>query len=398
MKIIAGLGVIDPGDTRENLSLNLPGNGPDLNIPHSTAYVPLINAHDHLVGNWVPRAGDNRPYPNSHIWVEDMKSSFAFQERNKYWFNDGSFNLLEPTAHTVAKLGAYKNLFSGVGIVHDHAPLQQNAYYDAMPIIVPRRFRQCHSITLGNWWGGGSPEEEMRLSEGKMPYIIHLGEGTDEVSHGEFTELEKRGLLKPNTMMIHGIAFSKEEITRIARVGATVCWCPGSNYYLIGKTFDIDSAISAGANVVIGTDSTMSGEINLIREFEIIREHFPQITARHMYQMVTQNAAKALYLDPSYASLNPQKTDNLLLLDRLESDPFENLLAMEMPGIKLLIVNGIARYGDSEYLDFLDCADDEYTIFRTGNREKFVLGDPLEINDQIDAALGYHKDFPFLPF
>jgi hypothetical protein len=398
MKIIAGHGVINPDDVRSNLQLDLPGEGPDLNLPDGIAYVPLINSHDHLVGNWVPKAGDKRPYPNSHIWVEDMKQSFSFRERNQYWLNDGSFDLLQPTAHSVAKLGAYKNLFSGCGIVHDHGPNQQDAYYDPMPIIVPKRFRQCHSITLGNWWGGGTPEEEMALTQGKMPFIIHLGEGTDEVTHGEFALLEKRGLLHANTLMIHGIAFSKKEIETIAKVGASVCWCPGSNYYLIGKTFDIASAMVANANVVIGTDSTMSGEISLIAEFEVIREHFPQIPLKELYRMVTVNAAKALYLDPAYATLNPANPRNLLILDQMESDPFENLLAMEMMGIKLLIVDGVPRYGDSEYLDLLDTGDNEYTIFRTGNREKFVIGDPMEINDQIDNALGYHKDFPFLPF
>jgi 5-methylthioadenosine/S-adenosylhomocysteine deaminase len=398
MRITTGLGVVTPDDIRENLGLQLSEEGPSLKIPHSIAYAPLINSHDHLIGNWVPRAGDHRPYPNSHIWVEDMKDSFSFEERSKYWFNDGSFKLLEPKAYSIARLGAYKNLFSGCGIVHDHAPLQDDAYYDNMPIIVPKHFRQCHSITLGNWWGGGSPEEELAQSKGKMPFIIHLGEGSDEVTKAEFALLEERKLLMANTMMIHGIAFSKQDIRRIAEIGATVCWCPGSNYYLIGETFDIDYAMEAGANVVIGTDSTMSGETNLIAEFAVIREHFPHIAPREMYRMVTRNAARALYLNPAYASLNPVKTSNLLLLDRVESDPFENLMTLDAPGIKLLMVDGIPRYGDSEYLELLDTPDEEYTLFRAGNREKFVIGDPLEINDAIDDALGYHKDFPYLPF
>lgn len=398
MKIIAGRAVVQPDDIRENLLLELAAEGPTLKIPHSIAYAPLINSHDHLVGNWVPRAGERRPYPNSHIWVEDMKSSYSFLERSKFWFNDGSFELLEPAALTVAKLGAYKNLFSGCGTVQDHAPLQADAYYDAMPIKVPKHFRQCHSLTLGNWWGGGSAEAEMALSKDQMPFIIHLGEGTDEITKAEFAHLEELHLLRANTLMIHGIAFTHSEIKRIAQVGATVCWCPGSNFYLIGKTFDIEAALQLKANVVIGTDSTMSGESSLIAEFAVIRSHFPQIPLRELYRMTTQNAVKALFLDPAYATLNPQHTSNVLLLDKIESDPFENLLALEMAGIKLLMVDGIPRYGDSEYLDLLDTGDEDYTIFRTGNREKFVIGDPLEINDDIDAVLGYHKDFPFLPF
>lgn len=401
MKIVVNLSVISPDEVRAGQVLNLnPKDAQEqtVEIPRSVAYTPLINSHDHLVGNWVPRAGDHRPYPNSHIWVEDMRDSFSFHERNKFWLNDGSFDLLDPAALTVAKLGAYKNLFSGCGIVHDHASLQKEEYYAAMPIIVPRYFRQCHSITMGNWWGGETAEREMELSKGIMPFVIHLGEGTDDITKAEFTKFKERGLLKDNTLMIHGIAFTPREIAEIARVQASVCWCPTSNYYLIGETLDIESVLKHKANVVIGTDSTMSGAVNLIAEFATIRQHFPHIPACELYRMVTQNAVKALRLPERYGFLNPEDTQNLLLLDQVEKDPFENLMQLEMKAIQLLLVDGIPRYGDSSLLELFPDADAEYTIFRTGNREKFVIGDPMDINDQIDAALGYHKDFPFLPF
>lgn len=401
MKIVVSLCVINPDEVRERQTLNLDLNDAEaetIEIPRCVAYTPLINSHDHLVGNWVPRAGERRPYPNSHIWVEDMKDSFSFHERSKFWVNDGSFDLLDPAALTVARLGAYKNLFSGCGTVHDHAPLQKTEYYDAMPIIVPSRFRQCHSLTMGNWWGGDTPEQEMKQCKGEMPFVIHLGEGTDEITKAEFALLKEQGLLRSNTLLIHGIALTPQEISEIAAAGASVCWCPTSNYYLIGKTLDINAALEAKTNVVIGTDSTMSGGVNLIAEFATIRQHYPDIPASELYRMVTQNAVKALYLPQRYGTLNPEDTQNLLLVDQIEKDPFENLMELEMKAIQLLVVDGIPRYGDSWLLDLFPDAEAEYTIFRTGNREKFVIGDPLDINDQIDAVLDYHKDFPFLPF
>ncbi|MDZ4121852.1 MAG: chlorohydrolase, partial [Candidatus Cloacimonadaceae bacterium] len=66
--------------------------------------------------------------------------------------------------------------------------------------------------------------------------------------------------------------------------------------------------------------------------------------------------------------------------------------------IDLLVSDSIPRFGNTEWLEILDLNMDLYTIFRTGKKEKFVLGDPRELNDQIDAKLGYHKDFPYLPF
>jgi hypothetical protein len=49
-------------------------------------------------------------------------------------------------------------------------------------------------------------------------------------------------------------------------------------------------------------------------------------------------------------------------------------------------------------MELLNLDEDKYTTFRTGNKEKFVIDDPIDLNEQIDEVLGYHKDFPYLPF
>ena len=403
MTIRPAISVINPDRVENGITIHLEGASfADLEInkdfPDAIAYIPLINSHDHLIGNWVPRAGDHRPYPNSHIWVEDMKDSFAFQERDLFWHNDGNFNLEDPDALILALLGAYKNLFSGCSVVQDHSPNQKDAFYKAMPIIVPQNFRQCHSLTLGNWWGGEDPQKEMQLTQGKIPFLIHLGEGKDDITKAEFSQLKKLGLLQNNTLIIHGIALSETEISEIAQANASICWCPSSNLYLIGETLNIKSVLANKANVCIGTDSTMSGSINLIAEFLTIREHFPFVTAQDIYRMTTENAARALFLPKDFACLNPDGCRNLLLTDKVERDPFENLYTLEAATIQLLLVDGIPRFGDSEWLEMLNLDDDKYSTFRTGNKEKFVLGDPMDLNDQIDEVLGYHKDFPYLPF
>lgn len=403
MKIKPSVCVLSPdrveADIDLTLKVKLQPHAPDfMTIPSAYAYVPFINAHDHLIGNWFPRSGDNRPYVNSHIWVEDMKQSFSYLERNRFWINDGSFVLTDPRANLLAQLGAYKNLFSGCAIVQDHAPVQCDAYYDNFPITVVKNYRQVHSITMGNWWGGTTAREEMNLTHGKMPFIVHLGEGTDDVTKQEFTCLKEAGLLKPNTLIIHGISLSREELSELAVAGGSICWCPTSNFYLIGKTLDIHSCLDLGVNVVLGTDSTQSGGVNLLDEITNVHAKFPEISLTEVYKMFTVNAAKALYLPASDAILNPARTSELLLMDALENDPFTNLVEVNSEHIKLLLHKGIPLYGDTEWLEYLDTDTADYITFRVGKREKFVIGDPLELNDQIDLALGYHKDFPYLPF
>jgi len=403
MIIKPAISVISPDRIEQDIGLQLWGTlFEELHLHkdchNAIAYTPLINSHDHLISNWVPRAGDKRPYINSHIWVEDMKESFAFQERDIFWHNNGSFRLEEPNSLILAKLGAYKSLFCGCSVVQDHASNQVDAYYDAMPIIVPKNFRQCHSLTLGNWWGGETPQKEMELTRGKMPFIVHLGEGTDDVTKGEFARLKNMDLLKENTLIIHGIALSAEDMNEVAKAKASLCWCPSSNFFLIGQTIKIEAALKSKVNVCIGTDSTMSGGVNLIAEFLKIREFFPQIPAKEIYRMATVNAVTALYLPQYFAFINPDKCRNLLLVDKTERNPYENLYTLEAATIQLLIVDGIPRFGDSEWLELFNLNEELYSTFRTGNKEKFVIGDPMDLNEQIDEVLGYHKDFPYLPF
>lgn len=403
MKIKPAVSVISPDRIEPDIELLLKIKGDfvpegELNARNAYAYAPFINAHDHLVGNWFPRSGDKRPYPNSHIWVEDMRHSFAVEERNNFWVNDGSFILTEPNAYALCQLGAYKNLFSGTAIVQDHSPNQPDSYYKGFPVTVLKKYRQSHSITLGNWWGGGTAEEEMAHSKGQMPFIIHLGEGTDELTKSEFAKLKKRNLLKPNLMIIHGIALTKAELKEIAAVGASICWCPTSNFYLIGKTLDIESCLKLGVNVVLGTDSTQTGGVNLLDEFAHAHEKFPEIPLQTLYAMITVNPAKALFLPADKGILHPKSVADLLLIDAVERDPLQNLLEVSSENIRLLLHNGIPLYGDAEWLECFQTVPADYTQFRVGRREKFVIGDPMELNDRIDAVLGYHKDFPYLPF
>jgi len=358
------------------------------------AYPPFINSHDHLISNWYPKAGFGNIYPNVNIWVEDMKKTPSFLERNRVWINDGSFDLTEKVANRIVSLGIYKNLFSGCAVVQDHIPKQKPSYYKNNPINVLENYTQHHSLSMGNWWGGDTAKEEYVKTNGNIPFIMHLGEGNDELSKKCFPKLKELKLLKSNTLLIHGIALTKEQIKECAEAGTSICWCPNSNYYLIGKTLDIDSCLEYGVNVVLGTDSTMSGSINLLEELKFAHQNFPHIPMQQLFKMITINAAKALKLSEEYGIIN-ENTSNLLLIKKREEDPFRNLLKTQIEDIELLIHQGTPIYGDVKFLDEFNINVDDYYFF---GEERFVLGHPEKITDSINIKLGYKKDFPFLPF
>ncbi len=397
MKIAAGKTIFNPESVLKAEVTMTSASDRIFVLPDKFAYPPLLNSHDHLIGNWVPRAANKRPYINSHIWVEDMKYTPPFLERNKVWINDGSFSLMKGNAPLIVKLGIFKNVFSGVSTVFDHCPNQVDEYYNLYPINVLKDYRQVHSITLDNWWGGLTPREEMEASKGEMPFVIHIGEGLDEQTRNEFNVLCHNDLLHQNSLLIHCVSFTKEEIKKVADAGASICWCPGSNYFLLDQTLNIEACLKHDVNMVIGTDSTMSGSPNLFAEMKEARDHLPELEAKKIYEMVSTNAAKAMYLKHDEGQLN-ETTDEILLLDARMDDPFENIIQADMSMISLFVYRGKPLYGDYEFLKEFDVNISEYETFSIDGRKKFVFGCPQEILAKINSYLNYNKDFPYLPF
>ncbi len=400
MKITIGKTAYPGRKIQENVTINIStGRNSNSQLDFKTAivYPTLINSHDHMIGNWYPKAGTHRPYINSHIWVEDMKQTESVLERNKIWVNDGSFDLMKGEAPLLALIGAYKNIFSGCTVVQDHGPNQTIKYYDLFPINILRNYRQCHSLTLGNWWGGLTPNEEWKLTKLKEPFIIHLGEGFDEVTRNEFSKLMEMGLLQPNTIIVHGVSLTKQEIRQCADAGSTLCWCPSSNFYLLDKTLDIETCLEYGLNVILGTDSSLSGSINLFDEIHTAHQKFPHISMMKIFEMVTVNAEKALFLPESERSSHIH-SESILIMDSLDDDPYLNLTKVKSMNIKLMLYKGKPIYGDAELLDSFSIDQAQYSNFTVDERHKFVIGDPMKLNNQIDAKLGYHKHLPYFPF
>lgn len=394
--------VISAQRLKNNATLNLTSSAAIGDIPaslteHCYAYPPFINSHDHLVGNWYPRAGESNPYPNTDIWVEEMKYSPSYLERNRVWKNDGSFQLLRGTAYRLFTMGCYKNIFSGCIAVQDHGPNQESAYYDAFPINVIRDYRQCHSMSLGNWWGGNTAIEEMAASQGKEPFIVHLGEGTDTKSDLCFSKFVEQGLDQPNSLIIHGIALTEEEIAHCGKTGVSICICPESNMFLIGKTINVEACRTHGVNLVIGTDSTMSGSTNILTEIRRFKELFPQVPDAEIFDMITSKARRAMMLDSSYGTL-PAETSHLLLMAPRRADPYQNLQCSDMHDIELLVYNGTPIYGNAAFLNHFEHNAADYFFFNHHHQQRFVIGHPEAITAEIDAALGYHKALPYLPY
>ncbi len=361
-----------------------------LTIENAVLAPGLINAHDHLLGTYYPKVG-NGPYENWLPWDNDLKSAKVYNERQQIQNRD------------LYLLGGYRNLVSGVTSVQDHIPhFVQEPFLDILPTKVISDFALAHSITsFALRWGDGIAEEYQRAEEEGIPFITHIAEGFDSETVRDLdTLIEKKGL-GPNSVLIHGIAFDDHDIERIAQAGASVVWCGDSNMFMFEQTAKIKNMLDAGVNVCIGTDSPMSGGLNLLTELKFDKELYPDlfgetISDKQLIKMVTQNPAKAFKLDEN-GSIEKGMLADLVVFNKRSSDPYTSIVDAELKDVKLVIIEGMPVYGDREYQELFDVLEIPVQNILLDKSEKLIIGDLDGLLRRINRAVGFVKKLPFLP-
>lgn len=360
----------------------------------SFIYPALINIHDHFRGNYLPRVGpkDDKFYLNWAPWDADLKSSPVYEERSNINVEQMYF------------LSAYKNLFSGVATANDHFPHEINgAYLKRLPIRAIEEYslsHECSSFDLQ--WGDGIEIEHALAVENNWPYITHLEEGFDPESQDGIGILERLKCLDSHCVFIHCIGFSEDDIKKTAKAGASISWCPASNYFMFNVTCKIRKMLKAGINVAIGTDSSATGSVNLLAEMKYARSVYrdmygEDLSAKLLFDMVTRNPAKAFRMEKRIGELEPGMNADILIMKARKDEPYENLAAASMEDIEFLSVDGMPVLADERFVELLP-KKTEYEEVVVAGRSLFVKGAPLSLYRGIRDALGFKKRLDYLPF
>ncbi|HET7840361.1 MAG TPA: hypothetical protein VFM21_02085, partial [Terriglobia bacterium] len=172
----------------------------------------LINAHDHLEFNLFPRLGRG-PYANYKAWAEDIYQPGESPLRE---------NLAVPKAVRLW-WGGLKNLFAGVTTVCHHNAYVPEVFDNDFPVRVVKQFAWSHSLEFGK-----NPKEESSAASKDVPFVIHLGEGTDLESAQEIFALRNLEALNSSTVIVHGVALDKQGKALLEESGAALVWCPTS--------------------------------------------------------------------------------------------------------------------------------------------------------------------------
>jgi cytosine/adenosine deaminase-related metal-dependent hydrolase len=195
-----------------------------------------------------------------------------------------------------------------------HAPYSvSSALFQAIRADVDVHPGSVTSVHLGE-----SAAEVELLRQGSGParaMLERLGVWTDEwcipgVSPTEY--LAGLGFLSPDSLVVHGVQFTADDLVRVRAAGSPLVSCPRSNAYVGVGSPPLESFYAAGIPVVFGTDSLAScADLNMFAELAEARRTAPAVPARDLLRSATLTGAEALrYHD--YGSIETGKRAALL--------------------------------------------------------------------------------------
>ena len=165
--------------------------------------------------------------------------------------------------------------------------------------------------------GGGGPFRDFLTERGLWDGSFQPlgGQG------GSVRWLRQHGLLDSRTLCVHCVHIDTEEIALLAKSGAKVCLCPGSNRSLgVGRP-PLASLLRHGILPAIGTDSLASNpELSVWRELRLLADEHPSVPPETMLAMATLGGAAALGLDKRLGSLEAGK-EAVILAAAMERVP-----------------------------------------------------------------------------
>jgi 5-methylthioadenosine/S-adenosylhomocysteine deaminase len=354
----------------------------------------LINIHDHLLGTYWPRVARG-PHLHWKFWDDALKSSRLYKERSNIPKED------------IYLLGAYKNMLSGVTTVMDHFPHKFNEdIIPTLPISVPSEYCLSHEVSSFelSWWGDGVKIESSRAIQNNWPYVTHIEEGFDEESMRGVDQLIEANALNDHAVLVHGIGLSDKDIEKIAEAKAHAVWCPSSNMFLYDTTAKIKEWIDAGINVSLGTDSPMSGSINLFAELKFAAEIYEsiygqKISDEKLLEMITVNPAKALRIDDKVGQVVEGFDADLLIL-KLEDfeNPYANVRLSDTEDIEMVIRKGNPILYKSKYSHlFDDDFNEKQQEVSIKEIDYKITGDLKGLMQRIHFNVGFKKFLPFIP-
>lgn len=206
-----------------------------------------------------------------------------------------------------------------------------------------------------------------RLQKEDSCFLLHLSEGITDparplsAARKHFLALEVapgQWAIRKVFAGIHAAGLLPEDFDVLASHGGSMIWSPFSNLLLYGSTARIDAARKAGVTMGLGSDWSPTGSKNLLGEMKVAWLHSQhalngQFSARDIVAMATHEAARILKWDKVVGTIEATRRADLLVIDGATADPYDALIRAKETDLRLVMINGIARYGVPELTQHL---------------------------------------------
>ncbi len=193
-------------------------------------------------------------------------------------------------------------------------------------------------------------------------FSIHLSENQWEVDtiremYGAtpVKHLENLGVLDSQTLAVHCVMLSDEDINILANTSTGVAHSPQCNMKLANGAAPVPDLLKKGVHVGVGTDGVASNNdldmFDEIRSMSLLHKLTSNSTtvlnAREAIEMATITGAKAIGYDDWIGSLEKGKKADMIMLnlDKPHSKPFYNVYSslvysLRSSDVETVIVNG----------------------------------------------------------
>jgi len=278
------------------------------------AFPGLINSHDHLEFSLFPMLG-NKKYKDYIEWGEDIHISNKDEiERIK------NIPLDKRIEH-----GIHKNILNGVTTVVNHGscPLRKKYLIDVF-----NDYNYLHSVRLEKNW-----KAKLLLTPNSKPFVIHIGEGTNDESYSEINELIRWNVFHRKIIGVHAIMMDEKQAEHVK----AVVWCPSSNNFLYGKTSSVDK-LKSKTTVLFGTDSSVSAEWNMWEHLRLARST-NMLSDDELFNSLTSSAAKIWNLNRQGSIVKDFDAD-IVIAEKKSDDFFNSFFSVDPKDILMVLKKG----------------------------------------------------------
>jgi hypothetical protein len=328
----------------------------------------LIDTHNHILfdvfdeTDWAP----TQTYTNHNQWPNDAK--YKAMVDTKQYLNGETGGSPFDLGCELDKFGEMKALVAGTTSVQASPGGANKSCYGSLARTIDQTANglPADKIQTATVFPTKSSADGVcaNFSNGKTDaYVVHIGEGVDASAENEFPALgaistTPNCLYAAKTTIVHGTALTDADFITMGNAGMSLAWSPRSNVFLYGagtdftKTTNVQQALSHGINVAVAPDWSIGGSQNMLDEMRFANQvddarFGNMLSSQDIFDMATQNAAKALGLETVLGTIEVGKRADIAVFAGNTAAPYDAILAATPREVGAVFVDGRLLYGEA---------------------------------------------------